>query len=424
MSSDLHASRNTRKQRLVFVNRYYAPDHSATAQLLTDLASASVRADRDVFVVTSRQRYDDASAALPRKQTIEDVTVCRVRSFRFGRRYLVGRTLDYASFLVTATLRTWRLTRAGDIVVATTDPPLLSLALSSPTKLRRAKLINWLHDLFPEVAEELGWSRGPLSRFLLQVLRLFRNRTLSTASTNIVLGTLMLQRVQAIGIPAHKIRTIQNWSNEHAIRPIRAPDNPLRRAWHFAADDIVVSYAGNLGRAHDIGTLLSAMRLIDNAPDKISRRLRFLIIGDGFLYDHIQSEVTRLSLRNTVFKPYQPRVLLPQCLSIADIHLTILRPQLEGLIVPSKFYGAAAAGRPIIHIGSTTGEIANVLTTADCGLVVTEGDGPGLVRAIRHLADDAALRSLMGKRARDLVETEITRSRSIAEWLQVFDELS
>ncbi len=413
-----------RKQRLVFVNRYYAPDHSATAQLLTDLATASVRRDRDVIVITSRQRYDNASADLSSIQTIDGVTVHRVWSFCFGRCHLFGRALDYASFLITATLRTWRLATAGDTIIATTDPPLLSVVLSPIAKLRRARLVNWLHDLFPEVAEELGWSRGPLSRVLLQALRSCRNRSLRAASINVVLGPLVSQRLLANGIPAQKIRTIQNWSNERAILPLPARDNPLRKAWRFAVDDVVVGYAGNLGRAHEIDTLLAAMRLLDNASDKIARRLRFLIVGGGVLHSEIRTEVAMLGLKDTTFRPYQPRALLSQCLGVADIHLTILRPQLEGLIVPSKFYGAAAAGRPIIHIGAKAGDIANLVTTANCGLVVAEGDGPGLVQAIRCLAKDKALRTAMGTRARHLAETDLSRSRSIEAWRHVFDELS
>lgn len=424
MSLDPHISRPADEQRLVFVNRYYHPDHSATAQLLTDLAAACVGSDRSVMVITSRQRYDHASADLPAKQIIDGVTVQRVWSFCFGRRNIIGRAFDCVSFMMTASLQTWRVARAGDIVVATTDPPLLSVALSLIVKFRGARLINWLHDLFPEVAEELGWSRGPLSQLLLQVVRSCRNRSLHAASINIVLGPLMLQQVRAAGIPAEKVRIIQNWSDDRAIRPVPAPNNPLRRAWQFAIDDIVVSYAGNLGRAHDFGTLLTAMRLLDDASDKVTGKIRFLIVGGGVLYARIRSEVASLGLNNTTFKPYQTPALLSQCLSVADIHLTILRPQLEGLIVPSKFYGAAAAGRPIIHIGATTGDIANVVTAADCGLAVVEGDGPGLVQAIHRLARDSELRSAMGNRARQLVENDLGRSRSVDAWLHVLDELS
>jgi len=143
-------------RKLIFVNRFFFPDHSATSQMVSDLAFALAAAGFDVQVVTSRLRYDDPAAELPGREAIAGVQVHRVRTTRFGRHLLPGRALDYLTFYLSAAWRLFRLLRRGDVVVAKTDPPLISVPVGWVAGLRGARLVNWLQDLFPEVAAALG----------------------------------------------------------------------------------------------------------------------------------------------------------------------------------------------------------------------------------------------------------------------------
>src|SRR5438067_13314680 len=88
-----NSSRNMR--RLIFLNRYFFPDHSATSQMLSDLTFHLAKEGRDVHVITSRQHYDDPHAELAEQETIGGVRVHRVASTRFGRKQLLGRGSDY-----------------------------------------------------------------------------------------------------------------------------------------------------------------------------------------------------------------------------------------------------------------------------------------------------------------------------------------
>ena len=99
--------------RLIFVNRYFFPDHSATSQILSDLAFHLAGTGRRVHVVTSRQHYEDAKAELPREEVVNGVQVHRVASSRFGRRSLVGRSVDYLSFYRSVRRRLLDMARAG-----------------------------------------------------------------------------------------------------------------------------------------------------------------------------------------------------------------------------------------------------------------------------------------------------------------------
>ena len=395
--------------RILFVNRFYHPDHSATAQILTDLAEALAARGWEVSVVTSRLCYDDPSVVLPRRERHAGVNIRRVWTSRFGRAGLVGRAIDYLSFYVTAFGAILGSVRRSDVVVAKTDPPLLSLVAAVAVRLRGARLVNWLQDLYPEVAAELGMGvmRGPIGA----MLRRLRNASLRAARVNIAIGERMAERLIAEGVPEARVAVMPNWSDEEAIRPVAAADLKLREEWSLSGR-FVIGYSGNLGRAHEPETLLGAAKLLRERDDIV-----FLMIGGGHENTRLAKRVDADGLAGRFqFRPYQPRARLSESLGSADIHWLSLRPELEGLIVPSKFYGAAAAGRPIIAITDRDGEIARLVTRGDCGVVVTPGDSAGLAAVIVALADDPARVATMGAAARAMIERDYGRADAFERW--------
>ena len=108
-------------------------------------------------------------------------------------------------------------------------------------------------------------------------------------------------------------------------------------------------------------------------------------------------------------------------MSAADIHLISLRPDMEGLIVPSKFYGIAAVARPTIFIGSSQGEIARLVEDAKCGITVEPGNAERLLAGIISLAQNRPLMAAMGMRARLAFEREWDKCHGLARWQSVID---
>ena len=408
--------------KLIFINRFFHPDHSATSQLLSDLAFALAKGGRAVAVIASRQRYDAPMDALPARETIDGVAVYRVWTTRFGRASLVGRAVDYATFYLSAAWRLWRLAGPGDVAIAKTDPPMLSVVAGPLCRRRGARLVNWLQDIFPEAAQALGIG-GRAARAPLRLLRRLRGRSLRTAHMNVVLGRRMAERVCALGVPVERVRIIPNWADGAGIAPVEPAANALRREWQLS-DAFVVGYSGNLGRAHEIDTLLEAMTLLEKASPSQHRRVLWLFIGSGALFEVLQTEVARSRLTSARFKPYQPKARLAESLSAADVHLVSLRPALEGLIVPSKFYGIAAAGRPAIFVGDEKGEIARLIAQHACGRTVDMGDGTALAETILELAANPELCRSMGQRARQAFEAEFDKPIALARWEQLLREVS
>lgn len=153
----LFCASGRKTRRCIALNCFSAPDHPATAQLLTDLAENLVRHGHSVTVITSGLRYDGPKAILPARETIYGVEVRRVWTTRFGRATIWGRALDYASFYLSAFLVLLAETRKGDTILAKTDPPLISVPAAIAARLKGTRLVNWCQDLFPETAAALGF---------------------------------------------------------------------------------------------------------------------------------------------------------------------------------------------------------------------------------------------------------------------------
>jgi glycosyltransferase involved in cell wall biosynthesis len=214
------------------------------------------------------------------------------------------------------------------------------------------------------------------------------------------------------------VHVIHNWSDDEQISPVSNADNPLRREWGLD-DKFVVGYSGNLGRAHEFETVLGAGERLRNDP-----RIVFLFIGGGHRMDELARIVKARGLEST-FRciPYQDRTLLKHSLCVPDIHWISLNPAVEGLIVPSKFYGIAAAGRPIIAITARDGEIARLVQQHRCGLVIEPGQVDALAAALVRLSTDPSSLATMGTRARTMLDAHFTRRRAFDRWRNVLDRL-
>jgi glycosyltransferase involved in cell wall biosynthesis len=111
-------------------------------------------------------------------------------------------------------------------------------------------------------------------------------------------------------------------------------------------------------------------------------------------------------------------------LSAPDVHLISLKPDLEGLIVPSKYYGIAAAGRPAIFVGHPEGELARIIRDSGTGFGIRDGDGAGLAEAILELAGNPELAAEQGRRARRLFETKYEFAHAVAAWERLIQKVS
>ena len=396
-------------KQIIFINRYFWPDNSATSQILTDLCKNLDIEGLNVHVITSRALYSDSKVTLNKEDLLQDIKIHRTWTSKFGRGNLLGRFIDYISFYVTSSLYCLRLAKKGDIVVAKTDPPIISVFIALCGKFRKFTLVNWLQDVFPEVARELDVKLFKIP-VIFSAVKYLRNWSLKQASKNVVLGELMADRIKDETDQAEKIKIIPNWNVNRSVTKYLPSENSLTTDWGLE-NQFVIGYSGNLGRAHDYSTILNCAEELKGFSD-----IKFLFIGGGVGMEALRSEVDKRGLKNFLFKPYQPIDRLSESLSVASVHLVTLEENLEGLIVPSKVYGILAVGKPIIFIGSKRGEFSRLLNDYDCGSVVEVGSVSEMKKEIIELKDCRDALAKKSAQASKCFEERYKYGNSISIW--------
>jgi glycosyltransferase involved in cell wall biosynthesis len=395
------------------VNRFFFPDESATSRIISSLAFGLAKAGCTVHVVTGRRFYD--GKLLPAAaDEIGCVAVHRIWSSTFGRTGLTGRGFEYLTFHASAWWHIRRQARPRAVVVACTDPPLLSITAMLAIARSGAVLVNSIRDLYPEVAILLGMldERGIFARLLCWL----RDVSLRKARCNVALSQRMAAVLADRGTPSSTLTVIHDWSDGEAIRPVDRERNGLLTEWGLRGK-FVAGYSGNLGRVHEFATILDAAERLRDQGDIV-----FLFIGDGHRRDWVEREARMRGLKNVMMKPLQPREYLAESLSVPDLHLVSLLPELEPCSIPSKLYGILAAGRPTLFIGDRDGEVAQIVREGSCGIAIAIGDADELARRIVELAASESLRHSMGNNARRLFEESFQQKVGIEKWLRLLTE--
>ena len=395
---------------LLFINRFFYPDQSATARILTDLATALVAQGFRVTVLTGRVGYLDVEQVLPPRDTYKGVIVQRIWSSGFGRHSAVGRLADYLSFYLSAA---WVAicSKGVDCLIVLSDPPMLSVLAVLLGRLKGWKTLCWLQDVFPEIAVEAGLLKdGRVTRVLRQVARW----SLRGCHRVIAVGRCMERYLLRVGTPQDRIVVIPNWADGDCLTPVAPHDNWFRKE-HELDGRLVVMYSGNLGVVHETDALLEVVRRLQVMPE-----VCVLFVGEGQGKDRLEEWARREAMQHVRFLSYQAQESLRYSLSAGDIHLVTLRPEMEGLSIPSKVYGILAVGRPVVFIGPEGSEVAALVREAGCGEVFSPAEHEKAAVALLTLAQDAERQERLGMAGRRYFEAVLDKTLAIQRFRAVF----
>jgi colanic acid biosynthesis glycosyl transferase WcaI len=390
-----------KRPKLLVFNQYYWPGVEATAHLLSELCEALAE-DYDVTVVTGRLAgYED----VPDYELRNGVAIVRVHSTSYDRSPLHRRAINYFTYVTRALRRGLFAVPRPDVVLTMTDPPMVGDVALLVAKRFRAPLVVISQDVFPEIAVELGRLRNPILVRLLDILTRFYLRR---ADRIVAIGERMKERL-ATKAPLARITVIPNWVDTKAITP-QLRDNDWARE-HGFVDRFVVMHSGNVGHAQDLDTLIHATTHVRELDE-----LSVVLVGTGARHADYVALATRLEADKVSFLPYQPREVLPQSLSSADVHFVGLARGLAGYVVPSRLYGILAAGRPVIAAADDDSETAQVVREVGCGIVIPPGRPDLLAATLRDLVSGNHDLEEMGRRGRAYVEAEADREIAVGRY--------
>jgi colanic acid biosynthesis glycosyl transferase WcaI len=336
------------------------------------------------------------------------VEVVRVRSTAYDRSRLHLRALNYLTYLAES-LREGLQAERPDVVLCMTDPPIIADVALIVARRFRAPLVVVSQDVFPEIAIELKRLENPV---VIGLLRRAIRAYLERADRVVAIGETMRERLERKGAPPERLRVIPNWVDSSALTP-RPRDNGWARE-HGLAGRFVVMHSGNVGYAQNLDALVRAATFLRDLDD-----LTIAIVGEGSRRGELVELAELLETDHVVFLPYQPRRVLSESLSSADVHVVGLARGLSGYVVPSRLYGIMAVGRPVIVAADAESETAQLVERVGCGVVLPPGRPELLAREIRRARDGELDLEGMGRRAREYVAAEADRDVAVDRYREL-----
>ncbi len=267
---------------------------------------------------------------------------------------------------------------------------------------------SWLHvqDFELDAAFELGIL--PKDSRLHQSVSGLEKWLLAQFDRVSTISTAMLHRLRTKVRDPQRTLLVPNWIDTEQIYPLTKP-SLFRQALGLAMTDRVILYAGNMSRKQGLEILLEVAQQLRHRPD-----VQFILCGDGTARLELEQQATREGLTQVRFLPLQPINKFNDLLNLADIHVLIQKEAAADLVMPSKLTGMLASGRPILATAPLGTAVADLILSAECGVIVPPGDSSSLVQALETMLKEDEQRQVWGKNGRAYAQLHCSQTQILS----------
>ena len=405
--------------KVSIITAYFEPEIASCTHLLSDLCRDFVSYGAEVTVITgipsrgidekTRIEYMDRL----NENIVPNLTVKRV-GFKSGEKAnFVFRGLRYL-------YQTYILYRNAkrietDIYLIVSTPPFLGIAGAVLSK--RVPTVYNLQDIFPDslINVEKG-TQGSLFIGLLHRMEqiIYKKNTHLLTISEEMEKTLLLRSV-----PEDKITVVYNWTDISKIHPVNRKDNILFERFSLPLDRFYISYAGNIGLAQNLGTVIDGAEILSDSHSGI----HFVIIGDGSWKREMLDQIQKKKLKNISVFPLQPVEEVEHVYSLGDVEIVSIGKNVSKSALPSKTWNIMAAGRPILCEVDTGSELNLIIEENQCGICIEPGDSIGFAQAVIQLYENKEQVQYMGTNGRCFVEQHLTRQTATKEYFDCLQKV-
>ena len=379
-------------KKILILSQFYMPDKSGTGKIIGEIFS-SLSKRFNITVVSGRQSYKNNNILLPKKENILGVDIYRCVDKIMNMESAFGRIYSWTNFFFSSCLLIFskRLFSCKDILIATSNPPMLPLLLLLFGNKRRKIYI--LHDLYPDIAVALGVLK--INNIFARLMKISNRIIFKYCDDIVVLGDDVASYLRHnYSVDRNKIKIIPNFFKDVGF---------VQRQ---VKDKIRIIYAGNIGRFHHFDELLKCI-------DKLEK-FELYIIGDG----NQRERLINLYSNNKRIKFFHMLndIDYETIMKTADLFYISLEQGLTGLAVPSKFYSYLSFGRGIICVSDNNTQIRRHVENYACGFGVNVGDYDTLFQKLYNIIDDEKIINCWSHNARRLYEERFSKVKVLKEW--------
>ena len=411
--------------KILYVSQYFPPEMGAPAARAAELAQHWAHAGHDISVLTGFPNHptgvvpDEWRLRLRRliyNEKVGGVKVYRTWLWPLPNRKSHERMRNYASFCISAALRGLTIPRP-DVIIATSPQLLVGLSGWWLAFARQIPFVFEVRDLWPEslTAVGMGNEDSLLHHALSGIARFLYER-----SDRIVVVSPAFQRplMHNWHVPPDKISVVENGVETDLFTPQLEPANRAMRCELGAAGKFLVCYAGTMGMAHRLETLLDAAAQLPQRNPNV----QFLLVGEGAEKARIKGLAQSRGLSNVRFLDQQPREKIATIISASDACLVLLKKtDVFKTVIPTKMLEFMSCARPVI-VG-VEGQARQIVEDAGAGLVIEPENAGALAEAIHQLAANRELATTLGQKGREFILQNFSRRQTAEKYLELLQTL-
>jgi glycosyltransferase involved in cell wall biosynthesis len=426
--------------KILYISQYFPPEMGAPAARAAELAQHWAQSGHDVSVLTGFPNHPTGEVPeewRPRlrrliynetiynetidNETIDNEKAGRVSVYRtwlwpLPNRKAHERMRNYASFCISAALRGLTIPQP-DVIIATSPQLLVGLSGWWLAFARQIPFVFEVRDLWPEslTAVGVGNEDSLLHHALAGIARFLYERC-----DRIVVVSPAFQGplIHNWRVPPDKIAVVENGVETDLFAPLPEPANRALRRDLGVEDKFLVCYAGTMGMAHGLETLIEAAAQLQHSDPNV----QFLLVGEGAEKERVKKLAQSRGLANVRFLDQQPREKMPGIISASDACVVLLKKtDVFKTVIPTKMLEFMSCARPVIL--GVEGQARQILEQAGAGVVIEPENAQGLAQAINQLAADRERAVAMGKKGREYILQNFSRSHTAEKYISVLQTL-
>jgi glycosyltransferase involved in cell wall biosynthesis len=269
--------------------------------------------------------------------------------------------------------------RRPDVVYSLSWPIFASALLAAVARVRHIPIVSNVQDIYPEslVAQGRLSSEG----FVFRLLRMTDQALMSRSRAVILISEQSKQSyISCRGLPSAKIAVIPNWGDSEAAAPDPLAGLELRKRMGIRDTDVLAVFAGNVGAAANVESVIEAMVEMDDP------RLFLLIAGEGSSLAACEALAAKsAAARRIIFHHPWHISETSGILSSADLMLLPTRGRQSLVSTPSKLLAYMLVGKPVLATGFANSDLAEIIANAGCGWLIEPDNPSRLANMLRQL---------------------------------------